>query len=307
MADTATPEGEPTTIYDEWAAIEGASSESGDDPLGVQEALDDEPPVDEDGTEPEEDEGQPEDQEVDEAEGEEEGEEPESELEDVDLSETYTVKVRGEEFDVTVEELVAGYQRQDDYTRKTQELSAHRHKIDAYDRLEDALATDFYGTVEALAKSFGVDFAPSAQEPEDESAWDEIPASVRARLQQAEAAAAAAREQAQSIVRQQQITAEIERLRRVKQDPELDERELVEFAVAHRIGDLEAAYDAKAQREGRTVPKAEGPSVQRKRRAAKAHTPKRTKPSARSAVQEGSDDKMGLRESFKLAVDSLSR
>lgn len=42
----------------------------------------------------------------------------------------YTVKVNGEEFEVTEEELLNGYSRQQDYTKKTQELSEYRKKLD---------------------------------------------------------------------------------------------------------------------------------------------------------------------------------
>ena len=55
----------------------------------------------------------------------------EEEVED-DSEETllYTVTVDGEEHEVTEEELVKGYSRQADYTRKTQQLAEYRNKID---------------------------------------------------------------------------------------------------------------------------------------------------------------------------------
>ena len=43
---------------------------------------------------------------------------------------TFTVKVDGQEVEVTQEELVNGYSRQQDYTRKTQELSQQRKTIE---------------------------------------------------------------------------------------------------------------------------------------------------------------------------------
>ena len=39
---------------------------------------------------------------------------------------TYAVKIGGEEQQVTLEELQNGYQRQADYTRKTQEIATER-------------------------------------------------------------------------------------------------------------------------------------------------------------------------------------
>jgi hypothetical protein len=55
----------------------------------------------------------------------------EEEVED-DSEETtlYTVTVDGEEHEVTEEELVKGYSRQADYTRKTQQLAEYRKQID---------------------------------------------------------------------------------------------------------------------------------------------------------------------------------
>lgn len=63
-------------------------------------------------------------------------EEEEVEEEQTDVEEeapqlqTFTVKVDGQEVEVTQEELVNGYSRQQDYTRKTQELSQQRKTIE---------------------------------------------------------------------------------------------------------------------------------------------------------------------------------
>tara|TARA_R100001015_G_C4634760_1_gene202005 strand:- start:1332 stop:2405 length:1074 start_codon:yes stop_codon:yes gene_type:complete len=54
-------------------------------------------------------------------------EEAEDESEETTL---YTVTVDGEEQEVSEEELVKGYSRQADYTRKTQQLAEHRKQID---------------------------------------------------------------------------------------------------------------------------------------------------------------------------------
>ena len=60
-----------------------------------------------------------------EEEEEEESEEDESEEE----PDVYAVKVDGEELEVSLDELVKGYSRQSDYTRKTQELAGQRDEI----------------------------------------------------------------------------------------------------------------------------------------------------------------------------------
>ena len=56
--------------------------------------------------------------------------EEQSEVEEVEQPQVYTVKVDGVEQEVTLEELQRGYSRQQDYTRKTQELSHERKTLE---------------------------------------------------------------------------------------------------------------------------------------------------------------------------------
>ena len=78
----------------------------------------------------------PEDLEEDVEDDEEFDEEDEQDEEQTDVEEeaqqpqTFTVKVDGQEVEVTQEELINGYSRQQDYTRKTQELSQQRKTIE---------------------------------------------------------------------------------------------------------------------------------------------------------------------------------
>jgi len=74
----------------------------------------------------EEEEGELEDESEDEEE-----EEPESEEEQEETEEVYSVKVDGEEMEVSLDELIKGYSRQSDYTRKTQELASERNSMAA--------------------------------------------------------------------------------------------------------------------------------------------------------------------------------
>ena len=83
---------------------------------------------------------------------------------------TYLVKIDGEESEVTLKELQDGYQRQADYTRKTQELSAERDRLRQAESIVSALESDPKGTLEALQRSFGVDVS-SIQETED---WEDL-------------------------------------------------------------------------------------------------------------------------------------
>jgi len=62
----------------------------------------------------------------------EEGDQDEPEEPDEDEEEPrYTVKVDGEEIEVTLDELVNGYQKDSDYRRKTQKLAEERQALDA--------------------------------------------------------------------------------------------------------------------------------------------------------------------------------
>lgn len=98
-----------------------------------------------------EDEGEVEDEEYDEAE---EDEEPE----------LYTVKVDGEEVEVTFDELLSGYSRTQDYTRKTQNLAEQRKEIEST-RSEVEQARDRY-----LAGLQQLEQALSPDEPD----WDKL-------------------------------------------------------------------------------------------------------------------------------------
>ena len=51
------------------------------------------------------------------------------ETEATPTGDTYLVKIDGEEHRVSLEELQNGYQRQADYTRKTQELASERERL----------------------------------------------------------------------------------------------------------------------------------------------------------------------------------
>ena len=79
--------------------------------------------------EPEASEEEPEVEEETEDEEEESPEEEETE-EEVDTPTVYSVKINGEDHEVTEDELIKGYSRQADYTKKTQELSQYRSQLD---------------------------------------------------------------------------------------------------------------------------------------------------------------------------------
>ena len=66
------------------------------------------------------------------------------------------VKLDGEELQVPLSEAIAGYQRQADYTRKTQELAQQREQFQFASALQTALETDPAATIDLLSKHYGI-------------------------------------------------------------------------------------------------------------------------------------------------------
>ena len=86
----------------------------------------------EESTEAEEEALEASDEESEEEEEDSEESEVEEEIveEEDDTPQLYAVKVDGKDYEVTEEELLKGYSRQQDYTRKTQELSEYRKQLE---------------------------------------------------------------------------------------------------------------------------------------------------------------------------------
>ena len=85
---------------------------------------------------------------------------------------TFTVKVDGQEVEVTQEELVNGYSRQQDYTRKTQELSQQRKTIEQQQAelaQRDAIYSQLLPKMEAQLKG------ELANEPDWENLYNDDP------------------------------------------------------------------------------------------------------------------------------------
>ena len=75
-----------------------------------------------------------------------------------------SVSVGGEEIKVPLKEALSGYQRQADYTRKTQELSEQRRQVQFGAALQEALQNDPQGTLSLLSQHYGVVQQPSEEE-----------------------------------------------------------------------------------------------------------------------------------------------
>ena len=148
----------------------------------------------------------------------------------------YTVKVDGEQHQVSLEELQSGYQRQADYTRKTQELASERERLQQAEAIVSALESDPTGTLTALGQAFGVDNRPSQPQQSSYDEWQDEADPTSQRLQSLEAQVAA---QARTH-RQQALDREVNGLK--DQYGDFDEKALFQHALTNRIPNLEAAY-----------------------------------------------------------------
>jgi len=144
-------------------------------------------------------------------------------------SPSYTVKIDGQEVPVTLDELLKGYQRQQDYTKKTQALAAERNELQDLYQLAQALNTDPQGTIQVLQEAYGLTKAQATEMAEDmdpeEARWSQVEQFMR---------------QQQEAQRQAQIDSDIRQLK--AQYGEFDEMELVKHAVENRIPNLRAAF-----------------------------------------------------------------
>ena len=98
------------------------------------------------------------------------------------------VKVDGEELEIPVSEALQGYQRQADYTRKTQELSQRAQQVQFWETVDQAMKVNPQETMRFLQNQYGIGQAEVAtntsyDEPEDD--WFVDPSDKRiAQLEQ---------------------------------------------------------------------------------------------------------------------------
>ena len=152
--------------------------------------------------------------------------------------ETYAVKVDGENQEVSLEELRDGYQRQSDYTRKTQELASERKRLQQAEAIVSSLEADPDGTLTALADAFGVQMKSPVNQGSNESydSWDDTQSDpTEQRIANLETQIA----QQNRVQRRQQTEKQVEGLK--EQYGDFDAQELYQHALTHKIGNLEAA------------------------------------------------------------------
>ena len=145
----------------------------------------------------------------------------------------YTIKVDGVEEQVSLNELRDGYQRQADYTRKTQELASERGRLQQAEAIVNSLEADPAGTLAALGDAFGVG-GTAAQPTGSVDPWDE-PDPSEQRIASLEARLA----DQDRLHRRQQVEKQVDQLKEIYGD--FNAPELYQHALTHKIGNLEAA------------------------------------------------------------------
>lgn len=138
------------------------------------------------------------------------------------------LQVDGEEVVVPVKEALAGYQRQADYTRKTQELSEQRKQVQYASALQEALQSDPAATLQLLNQQYGV-----ATQPQEDEWMDPAEQQLRQLEQRI-----AAFEQSKAM---DELTRTIDTLQS-KYGEDFDTDEVVAKALATGSTDLEAIF-----------------------------------------------------------------
>jgi hypothetical protein len=176
----------------------------------------------------------------------------------------FTVKVDGEEIQVTRDELLKGYSRQAHFTREQQKLRQRERELQEADALVAALTRDPKSTLTYLAQAYGVDFAQQVQrqmpqatprnqpddlwaddqgdttgglDPTQQAMWD--------RLQELEAFAA------QQAAQQRQSMADRQMAQLHASYGDFEDDAVYAHAVKYGIPDLEQAYASWAFHEQR--------------------------------------------------------
>jgi len=104
---------------------------------------------------------------------------PQEELDIFDFAEVgdkfVKLQVDGQEVTVPLKEALAGYQRQADYTRKTQEISEQKKQLQYAAALQDGLQNNPAETIRLLQQQLGLD---TPQQEIEEDVWQD-PATVQ--------------------------------------------------------------------------------------------------------------------------------
>ena len=155
-----------------------------------------------------------------------------------------TIKVDGQETDVTLEELRNGYMRQSDYTRKTQGIAELQRAAEWAVQMQQAFKQDPQGTLEYLARATGVNLGSASEDDpynDIDPELQPIAASLREqerRLSQMQAAIAA---QAEAAEQERYVQEAQKELWEAQQEfPDMDVRKTLELAAEKGVAIREA-------------------------------------------------------------------
>jgi len=214
--------------------------------------------------------------------------------------ESFTVKVDGSEEQVSLEELRDGYQRQSDYTRKTQELASERKRLEQAEAIVSSLESDPESTLKALSDAFGIGAAPEQSGDLTRSSWDEPDDATSKRLQELEGRV----QGYDRIHKQEALEKQVSVLKGKYGD--FDQSELFQHALRNKIGNLEAAlthmrYDGVASKAEKLEKEQERTEA---KRGASIVEPSGSKQAGSS--RKNSEKSMTIREAFQNAKQELS-
>ncbi len=147
----------------------------------------------------------------------------------------HQVTIDGETHSISLDELKSGYQRQADYTRKTQDLARDRERLAQGEAIVQALESDPEGAISALGNAFGVSLGNQNTDTSYDDVEDLDPEEARLRKLEANL------EEHNRAMRQQNLHKEVDELRN-KYNHDFNEHELFNHALKHNISNLEAAY-----------------------------------------------------------------
>lgn len=212
-----------------------------------------------------------------------------------------SVQVNGEDVRVPLKEALSGYQRQADYTRKTQELSEQRRQVQFGSALQEALQTDPKGTLSMLSEHYGLN--QQTISAEEELLLDPVEKQYRQLDQRIQA------------FEQQRAMDELERTVQTLQTrygSDFDANEVVSKALALGSSDLEAVYkqikfdsvyeDAKAIRQLREKKAQETEQITNAKRQASVVSPG----SSSSSADVSAKPITSLRDAFEAAKRQMS-
>lgn len=179
---------------------------------------------------------------------------PEPNYLDVDQYGDYyaKVKVDGEELDVPVAEALQGYQRQADYTRKTQELSERAQQVQFWETVDRAMQADPATTLQYLQTHYGIgqaEVASNTSQDQLEDDWFTDPSEKRiAQLEQQLQGVQTYFQQQQASQLLNQVVGDLQQ----KYGEEFNAQEVVREAVNRGVSDprhlegifKEMAYDS---------------------------------------------------------------